>query len=156
MKIALIQVGGTVDSYLKIGVEEYIKRLKHYVSFEIIELKDQKNAAKLSKDQLKTREAKDILAKVNPGDFVVVLDERGKQQSSEEFSRFIQDKMNQSCKRLVFIIGGAFGFSDDVYKRANQKLGLSKMTFSHRMIRLLFVEQLYRAHTILRNEPYHH
>lgn len=156
MKIALIQVGGTVDSYLKTGVEEYLKRLKHYTSFEIIELKDQKNASRLSKDQLKFKEGKDILAKVANGDFVVVLDERGRQQTSEEFSQFIQNKMNQSCKRLVFIIGGAFGFSDEVYQRANQKLGLSKMTFSHRMIRLLFVEQLYRAHTILRNEPYHH
>ncbi|MCH2207507.1 MAG: 23S rRNA (pseudouridine(1915)-N(3))-methyltransferase RlmH [Lentisphaerales bacterium] len=156
MKIALIQVGGTVDSYLKTGVDEYLKRLKHYTSFEIIELKDQKNASKLSRDQLKIKEAKDILAKVNNGDFVVVLDERGKQQTSEDFAQFIQDKMNQSCKRLVFIIGGAFGFADEIYQRANQKLGLSKMTFSHRMIRLLFVEQLYRAHTILKNEPYHH
>jgi 23S rRNA (pseudouridine1915-N3)-methyltransferase len=156
MKIVLIQVGGTVDHYLKTGVDEYVKRLKHYTSFEIIELRDQKNASKMSKDELRLKEGKDLLAKLNSGDFVVVLDEVGKQCSSEEFATFIQAKMNQACKRLVFIIGGAFGFSEDVYQRANQKLGLSKMTFSHRMIRLLFVEQLYRAHTILRNEPYHH
>lgn len=156
MKISLLQVGGTVDSYLKKGVDEYIKRLKHYTSFEIIEIKDLKNASKLSRDELKVREGKEILSKLTSSDFVVILDERGKQCTSEEFANFIQGKMNQSCKRLVFVIGGAFGFSEDVYNRANQKLGLSKMTFSHRMIRLLFVEQLYRAHTILRNEPYHH
>ena len=156
MKIALIQVGGTVDSYLKTGVDEYLKRLKHYTSFEIIELKDQKNASKLSRDQLKIKEAKDILAKVNNGDFVVVLDERGKQQTSEDFAQFIQDKMNQSTRKLVFLIGGAFGFEQQLYDRANYQLSLSDMTFSHRMIRLLFTEQLYRAFTILRGEPYHH
>ena len=156
MKISLLQVGGTVDSYLKKGVDEYIKRLKHYTSFDIVEIKDLKNASKMSLDELKTREGKEILSKLSTSDFVVILDERGKQCSSEEFAHFIQSKMNQSCKRVVFVIGGAFGFSEEVYQRANQKLGLSKMTFSHRMIRLLFVEQLYRAHTILRNEPYHH
>ena len=156
MKISLIQIGGTVDKHLKAGIEEYVKRLKYYVSFDILEIKDLKNASKLSRDELKSREGKEILSKLESADFVVVLDEKGKQQTSEEFAQFIQNKMNQSCKRMVFVIGGAFGFSQEVYVRANQKLGLSKMTFSHRMIRLLFVEQLYRAHTILRNEPYHH
>lgn len=156
MKIGLIQIGSTVDSYLKTGVEEYIKRLKHYTSFDILEIKDLKNGSKLSREELKEKEGKEILGKIEKSDFVVVLDERGKQHTSEEFAKFIQNKMNQSCKRLVFVTGGAFGFSEEVYERADQRLGLSKMTFSHRMIRLLFVEQLYRAHTILRNEPYHH
>ncbi|MCM8526365.1 MAG: 23S rRNA (pseudouridine(1915)-N(3))-methyltransferase RlmH [Lentisphaeraceae bacterium] len=156
MKITLVQVGGTVDNYLKFGVDEYIKRLSHYTKFSITEISDLKNAAKMSRDELKKKEGAEILKKLSSDDFVVLLDERGKQYSSTDFAELIQKKMNQSTKSLVFVIGGAFGFSDEVYKRANSKLSLSKMTFSHRMIRLLFTEQLYRAFTILRNEPYHH
>ncbi|MCM8542626.1 MAG: 23S rRNA (pseudouridine(1915)-N(3))-methyltransferase RlmH [Lentisphaeraceae bacterium] len=156
MKITLIQVGGTVDNYLKSGVDEYVKRLSHYTKFSTLEISDLKNASKMSREELKKKEGKEILKKLSSDDFVVLLDERGKLYSSEDFSVFIQGKMNQSVRSLVFIIGGAFGFSEDVYNRANSKLSLSKMTFSHRMIRLLFTEQLYRAFTILRNEPYHH
>lgn len=156
MKISLMQVGGTVDKYLKSGVDEYVKRLSHYTKFTIVEISDLKNASKLSREELKKKEGQEILKKINPEDIVILLDERGKLYSSEEFASFIQAKMNQSTKSLIFVIGGAFGFSEDVYNRANGKISLSKMTFSHRMIRLLFTEQLYRAFTILRNEPYHH
>ena len=156
MKITLIQVGGTVDKYLKAGVDEYIKRLSHYAKFSITEIADLKNASKMSRDELKKREGAEILKRLGNEDFVILLDERGKLYSSEEFANLIQAKMNQSTRSLVFIIGGAFGFSEEVYNRAQGKLSLSKMTFSHRMIRLLFTEQLYRAFTILRNEPYHH
>jgi len=156
VKITLIQVGGTVDKYLKSGIEEYNKRMQHYTRFENIEIKDIKNAGKLSHDELKKKEAAEINSRLLAGDFVVLLDERGKEYSSEKFANFIQKQMNSGVKRLVFIIGGAFGFSEEIYKRANSQLALSQMTFSHRMIRLLFTEQLYRAHTILRGEPYHH
>jgi len=156
MKITLIHVGGTVDNYLKSGVDEYVKRLSHYTKFSILEISDLKNASKMSREVLKKKEGKEILKKLSSDDFVVLLDEKGKLYSSEDFSVFIQGKMTQSVRSLVFIIGGAFGFSEEVYSRANSKLSLSKMTFSHRMIRLLFTEQLYRAFTILRNEPYHH
>jgi 23S rRNA (pseudouridine1915-N3)-methyltransferase len=156
VKIVLIQIGATVDNYLKTGIDEYLKRLKYYTSFEIHEIRDVKNASKISRDDLKRLEGREILHFVESSDFFVILDEAGKQKTSEEFASLIQDHMNRSTKRLIFVIGGAFGFSDDVYARADMKLGLSAMTFSHRMIRLLFVEQLYRAHTILRNEPYHH
>ena len=110
----------------------------------------------MSRNELKKKESVEILKRIKPGDFVVLLDERGKKMSSEKFASFIQDKMNTSTRHLVFVIGGAFGFDDEVYQRANSKLSLSDMTFSHRMIRLLFTEQLYRAFTILRGEPYHH
>ena len=156
MKINLIQVGGTVDKYLKTGVDEYLKRLSHYTRFSITEIPDLKNASKMSREELKKREGAEILKKIKSDDFVILLDERGKLYSSEEFALLIQGKMNQSTRNLVFVIGGAFGFSEDMYQRAQGKLSLSKMTFSHRMIRLLFTEQLYRAFTILRNEPYHH
>lgn len=156
MKITLIQVGGTVDKYLKTGVDEYIKRLSFYTKFSIVEISDLKNAAKMSRDELKKREGAEILKKLNSEDHVILLDEAGKLYTSEGFAQLLQLKMNQSTRSLVFIIGGAFGFSDEVYERAQGKLSLSKMTFSHRMIRLLFTEQLYRAFTILRNEPYHH
>ncbi|NQZ60079.1 MAG: 23S rRNA (pseudouridine(1915)-N(3))-methyltransferase RlmH [Lentisphaeraceae bacterium] len=156
MKIILIQVGSTVDKYLNIGVNEYSNRLKHYTRFETIEIKDIKNAGRLSRDELKKKEASEISSRLNNSDYVVLLDERGKEFTSEKFATFIQDRMNSGVKRVVFIIGGAFGFSEEIYQRANNKISLSQMTFSHRMIRLLFTEQLYRAHTILRGEPYHH
>ena len=156
MKINLIQVGGTVDSYLKAGVAEYQKRLSYYTNFTVTEIADIKNASRLSRDELKKKEGIEILKRVSNDDFLILLDEKGKQYTSEDFAQLIQSKMNQSTKSLIFIIGGAFGFSENIYQRADGKLSLSKMTFSHRMIRLLFTEQLYRAYTILRNEPYHH
>ena len=156
MKISLLQVGAIVDKYLQVGVDDYLKRLRRYTKFDVIEIKDIKNAAKLSKDELKKKEAIEILKRVDCGDFVVILDEKGNNLSSQKFASFIQERMNLSTKRLVFIIGGAYGFDESVYQRADFKLSLSEMTFSHRMIRLLFTEQLYRAFTILRGEPYHH
>ena len=156
MKITLIQVGQTVDKYLKVGIEEYNKRLSHYTRFETVEIKDIKNAGRLSRDELKRKEAAEISARLQNSDYVVLLDERGSEYTSEKFANFIQGRMNSGVKRVVFIIGGAFGFADEIYQRANKKLSLSQMTFSHRMIRLLFTEQLYRAHTILRGEPYHY
>jgi 23S rRNA (pseudouridine1915-N3)-methyltransferase len=156
MKIVLIQVGGTVDKYLEKGIAGYSSRLKHYTNFETIEIKDVKNAGRLAKDELRKKEAAEILKRIEPSDFLVLLDEAGKKLTSEKFASFIQAKMNHSTKRLIFLIGGAFGFDEQLYKRANYQLSLSDMTFSHRMIRLLFTEQLYRAFTILRGEPYHH
>ena len=156
MKITLIQVGGTVDKYLKNGIDEYTNRLKHYTKFESIEIRDIKNAAKISRDELKKKEGAQILRQLQAGDYLILLDERGKEYTSEKFADLLQSKMNRGLKRLVFVIGGAFGFSAELYLRADSKLSLSQMTFSHRMIRLLFTEQLYRAHTILRGEPYHH
>ncbi len=156
MKISLVQIGGTVDNYLKTGVAEYVNRLSHYTKFSIVEIPDIRNSSKLSMDELKKREGEEILKKISSDDFVLLLDSQGKMYSSEEFAEFLQTNMNRSLKHLVFVIGGAFGFSDAVYARANGKFSLSKLTFSHRMIRLLFTEQLYRAFTILNNEPYHH
>lgn len=156
MKILLIQVGGTVDKYLEKGIAEYSKRLTHYTKFETIEIKDMKNAGRLSQPELKRKEGAEILKKIDPGDFLVLLDEAGKKMTSRLFASFIQEKMNHSTKKLIFVIGGAFGFDEVLYQRADVQLSLSDMTFSHRMIRLLFTEQLYRAFTILKGEPYHH
>jgi 23S rRNA (pseudouridine1915-N3)-methyltransferase len=156
MKILLIQVGGTVDKYLEKGIAEYSKRLTHYTKFETIEIKDMKNAGRLSQPELKRKEGAEILKKIDSGDFLVLLDEAGKKMTSRLFASFIQEKMNHSTKKLIFVIGGAFGFDEVLYQRADVQLSLSDMTFSHRMIRLLFTEQLYRAFTILKGEPYHH
>ena len=156
MKLVLMQVGGTVDKYLITGIAEYAKRLKHYTNFESVEIADVKNAGRLKRNELMKKEGVEILSRLNSGDYVILLDPLGKQLSSEKFASFIQTRMNSGVKRVVFIIGGAFGFSDEVYNRADNKLSLSSMTFSHRMIRLLFTEQLYRAFTILKGEKYHH
>lgn len=156
MDIKLILHGKTEDAYLQEGISKYTKRLKHYISFSEMIIPAIKNAKKLRFQDIKQKEGDLLLAKIKPTDTLILLDENGKTYSSEEFSAFLQKKMNQSIKSLVFVVGGPYGFSDDVYKRANLKLSLSKMTFSHQMIRLLFVEQIYRAFTILNNEPYHH
>ena len=156
MKIKLIVVGKTNAKYLLEGEREYENRLKHYTKFEEIIISDVKQSGKLSENELKKKEGQLILGKLESSDHVILLDEKGKSFSSLQFSEFLQQKMNSSLKSLVFVVGGPFGFSDDIYQRANSKLSLSKMTFSHQMVRLIFKEQLYRGFSILRGEKYHH
>ena len=156
MKIKLIVVGKTNAKYLLEGEKEYERRLKHYTKFEEIIITDVKQAGKLSESELKKKEGHLILGKLENSDHVILLDDKGKSYSSIDFANFLQQKMNSSLKSLVFVVGGAFGFSDEVYLRANSKLSLSKMTFSHQMVRLIFKEQLYRGFSILRGEKYHH
>ncbi len=156
MTIKLLAVGKTDNKQLNELINIYINRLKHYVKFDFEIIVDIKNAKNLSEAQQKDKEGKLILNKLQTTDFVILLDENGKQYSSVGFSELLQKQMNSGVKRLVFIIGGPYGFSQEIYQRSNSKLSLSKMTFSHQMIRLFFVEQLYRGFTILKNEPYHH
>jgi 23S rRNA (pseudouridine1915-N3)-methyltransferase len=156
MNFRLVLIGKTDEPWLKQGIEEYLKRLKHYISFDIIELAQIKNSKNIEQAVLKKKEGELILNSLTPSDIVVLLDEKGKLFTSTELSAQVQQFLNTGQKRLVFVVGGAFGFSDEVYERANMKLSLSKMTFSHQMVRLIFVEQLYRAMTILKGEKYHH
>ena len=156
MKIKLICIGKTGKGFLVDGENEYLNRLKHYVNIERIEIPDLKNAKKLSIEQIKSLEGKEIMSKINPGEQLILLDDKGKDFTSEKFADFIQKKFNQGGKALVFVIGGAYGFSKEVYDRSDSLLSLSKMTFSHQMIRMIFFEQVYRAMTILKGEPYHH
>ena len=156
MNIKLISIGKTDDRALDGLIQNYIKRLKHYINFEFVILPDLKNRKNLSIEQQKVLEGNLLLKNFQKSDFVVVLDEKGLQSSSLGFSKYLAKKMNAGTKQLVFVIGGPYGFSEAVYQRANQKMSLSKMTFSHQMVRLFFVEQIYRAFTIIKNEPYHH
>lgn len=156
MKITLLTIGKTEDRYLNEGIDIYLKRLKHYVTFRILELPELKNTKSLSQEQQKIRESELIVKNIQSTDYVVLLDENGKEFSSRGFSVFLNKKMVGGLQHLVFIVGGPYGFSDEVYSRSNDKISLSQMTFSHQMIRLLFSEQLYRAFTILKGEPYHH
>jgi 23S rRNA (pseudouridine1915-N3)-methyltransferase len=156
MKIQLIQVGKTSEDYLLSGISVYEKRLRAYVPFASDTIPYLKNAASLSQEVVKQKEGELILSKLKQDDWVILLDERGKMYGSLEFANQLQSIMNQGLKQLVFVIGGAYGFSPDVYARANQKLSLSKMTFSHQLIRLIFAEQLYRAYSIINRHPYHH
>jgi len=156
MDIKLIVVGKTEENYLKEGIDIYLKRLKHYVNFEIYTIPELKNAKNLSILQIMQKEGELILKQVATSDRLILLDENGKIESSVSFSVFLEKMMLQGLKNLIFVIGGAYGFSEDVYKRSNEKISLSKMTFSHQMVRLIFAEQLYRAYTILKGEPYHH
>ena len=155
MKITLLIVGKTTDARLQALIEEYSERLKHYVPFEVVVIPELKNTKTLSEPQQKEREGAEILRRINPATDVILLDEKGKEFRSVEFADWMQKKMS-SGRDLFFVIGGPYGFSETVYQRANGKISLSQMTFSHQMIRLLFVEQAYRAMTILRGEPYHH
>lgn len=155
MNIKLIVIGKSEEKYLREAVEIYLKRLTHYINFEIVVLPDVKNAKNMSVAELKDKEAELILKHSAKADKVVLLDEKGIEYSSVEFSKYLTKQMNASVKTLAFVVGGAFGFSEKVYSQANEKLSISKMTFSHQMIRLLFVEQLYRAFTIIKGEPYH-
>ncbi len=155
MRITLIQVGKTRFPYLQEGISDYQKRIEHYVNFDEITIQDLKNTKNLSTTEVKKKEGEQILKIVDKSAYLVLLDERGKQYSSEEFADFIKKSMN-SGRDIVLLIGGAYGFSEDVYSRANDKISLSKMTFSHQLVRLIFAEQLYRAMTIIKGEPYHH
>ena len=156
MRVTLLLVGKTVNKHFVELIDEYAGRVKHYIGFDIITIPDLKNTKSLSADQQKQQEGELILKQMQAGDHVVLLDEHGKEFRSVEFSSYMEQKMQTVNKRLVFVIGGPYGFSPDVYAKANEKISLSKMTFSHQMVRLIFVEQLYRAMTIIRGEPYHH
>jgi 23S rRNA (pseudouridine1915-N3)-methyltransferase len=156
MKICLIVIGKTDEAYLQNGIEIYLKRIPHYIPFEMKTIPDLKNSKNLSEDQQKEKEGELILQQLNNSDDVLLLDETGMETTSVDFARFLEKKMGSGIKRLVFIIGGPYGFSESVYSRASGKVSLSRMTFSHQMVRLIFAEQLYRAMTILKGEPYHH
>jgi len=156
MTIKLIIIGKTDSKTLQSLIEDYTKRLGHYIRFEFDIIPDIKNTKNLSETQQKQREGEEILKRIDKSDVMILLDENGKQYDSVQFANYLQKHMNSGIKQLVFVIGGPYGFSEEVYSQANGKLSLSKMTFSHQMIRLFFIEQLYRGFTILRNEPYHH
>lgn len=156
MEIVLLTIGKTTTSYIQAGIDEYCKRLKRYITFSIKCLPDIKNAKKLSEAQQKEEEGKLIISELSASDQVVLLDERGDMPTSRGFSDFLQKGMLGGKKRMVFVVGGPYGFSPAVYSRADSLLSLSRMTFSHEMIRLFFTEQVYRAMTILKGEPYHH
>lgn len=156
MKIKLVQAGKTEEKFLQEGISNYEKRLKHYIPFQTLSLPALKNARHLTSVQQREKEGIAILDSLQANDHVVLLDEKGTQYSSEDFAAYLNAALNRSVQQLVFVIGGPYGFSDSVYEKAREKISFSKMTFSHQMIRLFFVEQLYRAFTILRNEPYHH
>ena len=156
MNIKLLTIGKTDSKALQTLIDDYTKRLSFYVKFELEIIADIKNAKNLSESQQKEKEGELILAKITPTDSLILLDENGKSFSSVDFSTELQKKMNSGIKTLVFVIGGPYGFSDEVYAKAQGKISLSLMTFSHQMVRLFFIEQLYRGFTILRNEPYHH
>ncbi|MDP3432019.1 MAG: 23S rRNA (pseudouridine(1915)-N(3))-methyltransferase RlmH [Bacteroidota bacterium] len=156
MKISLLVIGKTDEAYLQKGLEIFLKRIPHYVPFEMKVIQDIKNAKNMSEEQQKDKEGELILQQILSSDELILLDENGLEASSVDFARFLEKKMLSGIKRLVFVIGGPYGFSGNVYSRAIGKISLSKMTFSHQMVRLIFAEQLYRAFTILKGEPYHH
>jgi len=156
MQIKLIAIGKTDNKQLQSLIDDYKKRLIHYIKFELEIIPDLKNTKNLNETQQKQKEGELILSKLNSSDVLILLDENGKQIDSIAFSQYLQKYMNSGIKTLVFVIGGPYGFSKEVYQNARGKLSLSKMTFSHQMIRLFFLEQLYRGFTILKNEPYHH
>ena len=156
MKILVLAIGKTDEQWVQDALLKYSKRLQYYLPFEFEVITDLKNTKNLSEAQQKEREGALILKKLSPTDKVILLDEKGKEYRSVEFAKHLQQQMNSGVKRLIFIIGGPYGFSPELYAKAQGKLALSKMTFSHQMIRPYFVEQLYRAITILKNEPYHH
>jgi len=155
MKTLLILVGKTTDKHFQAGIDDYRERIGHYMPFDIVTIPELKNTKHLSEEQQKAQEGELILKQVQTADTVVLLDEHGLEQRSTAFARWLEQKRN-TARRLVFVIGGPYGFSQDVYARANEQLSLSKMTFSHQMVRLVFTEQLYRACTIIKGEPYHH
>ena len=156
MNIKLIAIGKTDNKSLQSLIDDYTKRLSFYIKFELDIIPDIKNVKNLSESQQKEKEGELILSKISPTDNLILVDENGKSFSSVSFSNELQKKMNAGIKTLVFVIGGPYGFSDTVYAKANGKISLSQMTFSHQMVRLFFIEQVYRGFTILKNEPYHH
>ena len=156
MKITLLTVGRTDVRWVKEGLDIYTSRLSHYVPFQIQEIPELKNVSSFSKEQIKTKEGELILKSLKSSDEVILLDEHGREYSSMEFARIMEERISRGSRDIVFVIGGAYGFSAEVYGRADGKISLSKMTFSHQMVRTIFAEQLYRAFTIIRGEPYHH
>jgi 23S rRNA (pseudouridine1915-N3)-methyltransferase len=156
MTIKLLAIGKTDNSQLQQLIDGYQKRLGYYIKFNLEIIPDLKKVKNLTETQQKQKEGELILNKLNTSDVLILLDENGKQMDSISFSNYLQKHMNSGIKQLVFVIGGPYGFSQEVYSKANGKLSLSRMTFSHQMVRLFFIEQLYRGFTILRNEPYHH
>lgn len=156
MNLILLTIGKTRTSYVAEGIGEYLTRLRRYVPYEIAELPDVKNAGKIGPEEQKEAEGRQILNYLSPSDHVVLLDERGKEFTSVEFADRLQSIMASGKKRMVMVVGGPYGFSQEVYRRGNEMLSLSRMTFNHEMVRLFVTEQVYRAMTILRGEPYHH
>ena len=156
MKVILMSVGKTDDTNFTQIIDTYKNRLKFYISFDLDFIPDLKKTKNLSQKEQKNLEEKNILSRIQSNDYLVLLDDKGKQYTSVTFAQFIEKKTHIISKRIIFLIGGPYGFSDEVYNRANEKISLSKMTFTHQMVRLVFIEQLYRAMTILNNEPYHH
>ena len=156
MKIPLLTVGKTDKAWVRQGMDNYVSRMKHDFPFSVVEIPELKNVSSLSEEQIKTKEGELILKNLRPTDDVILLDERGREYSSMEFAKVLQDKISYTGKDIVFIIGGAYGFSEAVRQRAGGKMSLSRMTFSHQMVRAIIIEQLYRAFTIMRGEPYHH
>ena len=156
MKIVLLAIGKTNEQYLIEGISQYQKRLQHYIQFEILEIPNIKNINNISNIELMKKEGALILKKIHPSDYLVLLDDKGKSFTSLKFSEKLQGWMLSGKKRLVFIVGGAYGLTDELYQRGDEILSLSRMTFSHQMVRLFFVEQIYRGYAILNNEPYHH
>ena len=156
MKILLLTIGNTDKKYIKEGIDDYIKRLSFYIPFETKVIQDLKNRSTLSVELQKEKEGQLILNQVLTGDYLILLDERGTEFSSVELSKWIEKRMIAGIRQIVFVIGGPYGFSNQVYQRSDFKISLSRLTFSHQMVRLIFVEQLYRAMTIIKNEPYHH
>jgi 23S rRNA (pseudouridine1915-N3)-methyltransferase len=156
MKIALLQIGKTTERYLTEGIGVFEGRMRKYAAFEIFTIPDIRNTRNMTATELKTREGEKILQFFKNDDYIVILDDKGKEFSTNEFSSWIENTLMLQKKRLVFIIGGAWGFSDEVYQKADILLSLSRLTFSHQMVRLLFLEQLYRAFTVIKGEPYHH
>ena len=156
MDVKLVTVGKTDVAWVKEGLDLYVSRLRHYVPFSLVEIPQLRNVSAFSKEQIKEKEGELILKQISPGDAVILLDEHGKEFRSVEWAEWIRQRLARGGKALVFVVGGAYGFSQAVYDRAEGKVSLSKMTFSHQMVRTVFAEQLYRAFTIIKGEPYHH
>lgn len=156
MRITLLTVGRTDVPWVKTGIDLYVSRLKHYTSFELKEIPELKGVSSLSREQIKTKEGELILKSLKSSDELVLLDERGRELRSVEFAKYLGERCANDSRGLVFVVGGAYGFSEEVYGRASSMISLSRMTFSHQMVRAIFAEQLYRAFTILKGEPYHH
>jgi 23S rRNA (pseudouridine1915-N3)-methyltransferase len=155
MKTLLLMVGKTVNTHFVISMDDYVKRIKHYMPFDVVTIPEIKNTKSITEEQQKEREGEAILKAIQPSDTVILMDEHGKEMRSIEFAQWMERKRTEP-RRLVFVIGGPYGFSSSLYERANEKISLSRMTFSHQMVRLIFTEQIYRACTIIKGEPYHH
>lgn len=156
MKIMVLAVGKTSTDYIQKGIDLFLKRVNHYLPVELSIIPDLKSTKGLTEETQKTREGKSIIGAFTPGDVVILLDERGKEYTSRDFASMLDRRMVQGVKRMVFVIGGPYGFSKEVYDRADGLMSLSRLTFTHEMVRLFFIEQIYRAMTILKGEPYHH